>query len=86
VRLLVRHADVVAVRLCVLQPQEALLGAEQTGVHGRVSGGVGLPVEVDVAELADLLAVAVQDGLAAPAECRIDVEGHGRGLPGRAAG
>ena len=55
-----RHA--VAVELGTLQRHEALAHAEQPGVHRDPLGLVGVVVEVDLPDPAELVAVAVVSG------------------------
>jgi hypothetical protein len=62
--LLVGHPQAVAHQLGLGQGHEALLGAEQAGADRRPLRAAGLVVEVDLADLAELAAVAV-DGVGA---------------------
>jgi hypothetical protein len=67
VRLLDGHADVLADRARAAQRDEGLLRAEQPGVDEGPFGLAGLLVLVDVVDLADLVAVAIEHGPASEA-------------------
>ena len=55
--LVVGDADVPAVRGRVLQRDEALRGAEQTGLHGHEARLAGRVVDVDLPDAPDLLTI-----------------------------
>jgi hypothetical protein len=66
-RLLVGHLDLVAAAIGLRQRDERQLGADHPGLDGHPLGLTGLPIEVDVLDLADLVAVSVDERAAAPA-------------------
>jgi len=65
-RLLERHPELAVGFSSVAYRHERALGAEHAGVDQRPLGLVGLSVEIDLLDLADLVAVGVAEGL--PAE------------------
>jgi hypothetical protein len=58
-RLLVGHAQGAAVLAGFLERHERRLGTEEAGVHQRPLGLVGLRVEIDLLDLAELVAITV---------------------------
>src|SRR3712207_4367963 len=75
----VRDPDVAVGFRRVGDRDERDLGAEQARLDGEPFGPVGVGVEVDLFDRADLLAVGIDGGLAAPGEGLICVHGI---LPG----
>src|SRR5215211_2003825 len=86
-RPVVRNNQVVAVLGHLAQRDDGLARPEQAALDAAPCGATAVAVEVQLAKLAELLAVAVADGAPAPAECGVDVwSAHVRDLPGAVGG